>query len=95
MKKNRKKRMTRTRLIVILVLVALPLIYFGRRVYRYVSAVREEHALKKGILVLRAENEVLIDRINQYRRGTLLEVKARDDLGMIKPGEQIYFVPKK
>jgi cell division protein FtsB len=91
MKKSRKKRMTRTRIIIILV---LPLVYFGRRVYRYVSAVHEEHALQKRILILRAENEVLIDRINQYKRGTLLEAKARDDLGMIKPGEEIYLVPK-
>jgi cell division protein FtsB len=50
--------------------------------------------VKKGILILRAENEVLIDRINQYERGTLLEAKARDDLGMIKPGEEIYLVPR-
>lgn len=87
--------MTRTRLFVILIIVALPLIYFGRRVYRYRSAVHEENALRKGILILRAENEVLVDRINQYQRGTLLEAKARDDLGMIKPGEEIYLVPKK
>jgi cell division protein FtsB len=86
--------MTRTRIIIILIILVLPLVYFGRRVYRYISAVHEEHALQKRILILRAENEVLIDRINQYKRGTLLEAKARDDLGMIKPGEEIYLVPK-
>ncbi|MBN2621573.1 septum formation initiator family protein [candidate division WOR-3 bacterium] len=94
MKKSRKKKMTRTRIIILLIIVALPLIYFGRRVYRYISAVHKERTVKKGILILRAENEVLIDRINQYERGTLLEAKARDDLGMIKPGEEIYLVPK-
>lgn len=86
--------MSRTWIIIILIIVALPLIYFGRRVYHYVTAVHEEHRLRKGILVLRAENEVLTDRINQYRRGTLLEAKARDDLGMIKKEEKIFLVPK-
>jgi len=94
MKKRRAKKRKRTRLIILLIIIALPLIYFGRRMYRYISAVYEERRLRKGILILRAENEVLVDRINQYRRGTLLETKARDDLGMIKNGEKIFLVPK-
>jgi cell division protein FtsB len=94
MKKRRKKKRSRTRLIILFVIITLPLIYFGRRMYRYVTSVQEEHRLRKGILILRAENEVLVDRINQYRRGTLLETKARDDLGMIKKGEKIFLVPK-
>ena len=94
MKKRRKKKRNRTRFIILIIIILLPLIYFGRRMYRYVTAVRSEHRMRKGILILRAENEVLIDRINQYRRGTLLEAKARDDLGMIKKGEKIFLVPK-
>ena len=50
--------------------------------------------LKKQILILEAENEMLKDRINEYKRGVLLEAKARDDLGMMRSGEKIYLVPK-
>jgi cell division protein FtsB len=91
---KKKQRSRRIRLIIILALVALPLFYFGRRVYHFIGAIREEHSLKKGILILRAENEVLVDRINQYKRSNLLEAKARDDLGMIRDSEKVYLVPK-
>jgi cell division protein FtsB len=94
MKKRRKKKRSRARFIILIIIVMLPLIYFGRRLYRYVTTVHAEHRLRKGILILRAENEALVDRINQYRRGTLLEAKARDDLGMMKEGEKIFLVPK-
>jgi len=94
MRKSRKSRSKRKWLFVVLIIVILPLVYFGRRGYRYLSAVHEERRLKKGILILRAENEVRVDRINQYKRGTMLEAKARDDLGMIKQGEKIYLIPK-
>lgn len=50
--------------------------------------------LKKQILILEAENEMLKNRINEYKRSVLLEVKARDDLGMIKKGEKVYLIPK-
>jgi cell division protein FtsB len=94
MRKKQKPKRRRILLFLTLIIIAIPLIHFGRRAYRYLSTVHEEHSLKKGILILRAENEVIKDRINQYRRGTVLEAKARDDLGMIKPGEKIYLVPK-
>lgn len=55
---------------------------------------QEETVLKKQILILEAENEMLKDRINEYKRGVLLEAKARDDLGMMRSGEKIYLVPK-
>ncbi len=51
--------------------------------------------LKKQILILEAESEILQSRINDYKRGILLEVKARDDLGMIKEGEKVYLILQK
>ena len=50
--------------------------------------------MEREILIRQAENEVLRARINDYKRGSVLEAKARDDLGMIKNGEQVYLVPK-
>lgn len=70
----------------------MPLVYFIRRADRFFAAVREEHRLKKAILILRAENQVLEQRIGEYKKGVVLEARARDDLGMIKKGEQIYLI---
>ena len=60
-----------------------------------VNSIHEENMLRKQILILQAENEMLKSRINEYRRSVLLEVKARDDLGMIRRGEKVYLIPKK
>jgi len=77
------------------VIIALPFFYMSRRVFILVKSIHEESMLKKHILILEAENEMLKNRINEYKRGMLLEVKARDDLGMIRRGEKVYLIPKK
>jgi cell division protein FtsB len=41
---------------------------------------------------MKAENDVLKQRINEYKKGNLIETKAREELGMIKPGEKIYII---
>ena len=64
----------------------------GRRVYRFAGAVFEEKKLDKKRIVLRAENDLLQQRINEYKKGGLIETKAREDLGMIKKGEKIYLI---
>lgn len=94
MRRSRKRKKLRYRWLIILVICAFPLFYFGKRVYTYVHLRREEKRLEKEILIRQAENEVLRDRINEYKRGTVLEAKARDDLGMIRDGEKVYLVPK-
>jgi cell division protein FtsB len=62
--------------------------------YTYVHMRQGELKMENEILIRQAENEVLRDRINEYRRGIVLEAKARDELGMIKKGEKVYLVPK-
>ncbi len=76
-------------------LIVVPLFYLSRRVFILVRAIHEENMLKKQILILEAESEILQSRINDYKRGILLEVKARDDLGMIKEGEKVYLILQK
>ena len=88
MRRSRKRKIPRYRWLIILVICAFPLFYFSKRVYTYVHLRREEKRLEKEILIRQAENEVPRDRINEYRRGTVLEAKARDDLGMVREGEE-------
>jgi len=95
MKRSRRRLSKKGRWIIVLLIIALPLFYFSRRVYKLVSSIQEENNLKKEIIILKAENEVMQNRINEYKRRNILEAKARDDLGMIKKGEKIYLVPRK
>ena len=92
MKKRRKRISKKKRWIIFLLVIAIPLFYFGRRAYKLVAAMREEKNLKREILILKAKNEVIRNRISEYKRGNLLEAKARDDLGMIKKGEKVYLI---
>ena len=55
----------------------------------------EVNTLKKEILILKAKDEVLRDRIGEYKRGNLVEAKARDELGMIEKGEKVYLIREK
>lgn len=78
----------------IIVFILLPISYLGRKVFLLVSAYHKEKTLKKNIIILDAENELLKRRIADYKKGTLIEPKARDNLGMIKKGEKIYIIKK-
>ncbi len=95
MRKKRKRLSKRVRWIIFFLIIIIPLVYFGRRVYELIYLKHEEDRLKKEILILEAENEVMRHRIKEYKRGTILEAKARDDLGMIKKGEKVYLIPRK
>ena len=94
MRRRRKRSSKRLKILLILVVLAISLFYLGRRVYRFGDASLEERRLKKEIVVLQAENEVLKQRINEYKKGNLIETKAREDLGMIKKGEKIFILRK-
>lgn len=59
------------------------------------DAIFDEKNLKKQRVILRAENDVLKQRINEYKKGGLIETRAREDLGMIKKGEKIYLIREK
>lgn len=82
------------RWVMIIIFILLPVSYFGRKIFLLVNAYHTEKTLKKNIIILEAENELLKKRIDEYKRGTLVEPKARDDLGMIKKGEKIYIIKK-
>ena len=69
--------------------------YLGKRIYKFGDALLEEQRLKKNMIILKGENEVLKQRIHEYKKGNLIETKAREDLGMIKKGEKIYIIREK
>lgn len=95
MKRRRKQRSKRYRILLLGVILAIALFYLGRRVYRLTDAIFEEKNLDKQRVILRAENDVLKKRIDEYRKGNLVETKAREDLGMIKKGEKVYLIRKR
>lgn len=93
MRKRRKKKSLKIRWIIALLLIVLPLFYFSRRVYILIRSRNEEYTLTKRAVILKAECEALRQRISAYKRGIILEAKARDELGMIKKDEKVYLVP--
>jgi cell division protein FtsB len=95
MRRRRKRAPKRFKVILILAILAVPMFYLGKRVYRFGDALLEERELKKNMIILEAENEVLKQRIYEYKKGNLIETKAREDLGMIKKGEKIYIIREK
>ena len=95
MKQRHKRASRKIRLFVLLAILAIPLFYLGKRVYRFADALLEETRLKKDSVILQAENEVLKQRIDEYKKGNLTETKAREELGMIREGEKIYLIREK
>ncbi len=95
MKRRRKRTSKRYKIILVAAVLAVPLFYLGRRVYRFADAIFEEKRLAKEKIILGAENDVLKQRIDEYKKGSLIETKAREDLGMIKKDEKIYLIHKK
>jgi len=95
MKRRRKRAKKSHRIIILLVILAVPLFYLGKRVYKFADAVLEEKDLEKNRIVLRAENDILMLRLDEYRKGNLTETRAREDLGMIREGEKVYLLRKK
>ncbi len=80
------------RWIIIIFFIILPISYIGRKLFLLLNANYTEKVLQKSIIIFSAENELLKKRIDDYRRGTLIEARARDELGMIKKGEKVYFI---
>lgn len=80
------------RSVIIILFIIIPVLYIGNKLFLLLNASYAEKMLQKNIIILSAENEVLRQRISEYRKGTLIEARARDDLGMIKKGEKVYFL---
>ena len=95
MRRRRKRAPKRYKILLVLAILAIPMFYLGKRLYRFGNAWLEERRLKRSMVIMKAENEVLEQRIHEYKKGNLTETKAREDLGMIKPGEKIYIIREK
>ncbi|MCX7995337.1 MAG: septum formation initiator family protein [candidate division WOR-3 bacterium] len=77
-----------------MIFLILPGLYLGRKIFFLLNAYHTERSLTRDILILKAENEMLEKRIAEYKRGTLIETRARNELGMIKKNEKIFLIIK-
>ena len=92
MKRRRNRPKKGYGMIILLAVLAIPLFHLGQRVYRLTAAILEERRLVKTRIVRHAENDMLMMRIDEYRKGALIETKAREELRMIREGEKIYIL---
>ncbi len=88
---KKRKRNRLLLLIIVIVVVTLPLFVGSAGLIRITKLKREKRILQKQILILKAEKEVIDQRIERYLHDNeLIERKARDELKMIKDGEKVY-----
>lgn len=86
---KRKKRMPLIRWAAVIVGLVILVIAFQRMysLYELHCQIREAEIRKEELL---KENAELKERIEELNDPAVIERKARDDLGMVKPGEVPY-----
>lgn len=86
---KRKKRMPLIRWAAVIVGLVILVIAFQRMysLYELHCQIREAEIRKEELL---KENAELKERIDELNDPAVIERKARDDLGMVKPGEVPY-----
>lgn len=86
---KRKKRMSLIRWAAVIVGLVILVIAFQRMysLYELHCQIREAEIRKEELL---KENAELKERIEELNDPAVIERKARDDLGMVKPGEVPY-----
>lgn len=81
---------------IVLVVLAVSLVVFlflfwgQTRSYRQIK--QEADTLEAGLEGLRAENECLKEEVKLLQEQNYIEIQARKQLGMVRPGEIIFYI---
>ena len=67
------------------------LVGFGAARLRLDTARAEEQSLSAACAALREENDALLRQISSAREPESLEDMARDRLGLVMPGEKVFY----
>ena len=67
------------------------LVGFGAARLRLDTARAEEQSLSTACAALREENDALLRQISSAREPESLEDMARDRLGLVMPGEKVFY----
>ena len=80
----------------LLAVVALGvLVYGGQSLAKVWQMKQEVEALERELVALRGETEALAGRIDRLRTDPdYVEQLARESLGMVKPGERVFKLPR-
>ncbi|NMB40634.1 MAG: septum formation initiator family protein [Firmicutes bacterium] len=89
----RRKNLTRKLIIaVIIICILVSFCLLIRQTIRYLHVKADIQALESEIEMMKSENEHLEKEIILLQDKEYLEIKARKHLGMVRPGEIIFFV---
>lgn len=93
-KRQRRRKMLRARLLIliILVLAILAIIPFGRGFVSTYQLRHEIETLEKEIGAMRMRNDTLEQEIERMKSPEYVERVAREELGLVKPGETLYIL---
>ncbi len=67
------------------------ILYMGQ-VIAYWEAKRELQAMEKQQHIMEAENNLLREEMILLQDNEYIEIKAREKLGLVRPGEMIFYV---
>jgi cell division protein FtsB len=89
-----KKRTLKMLLAVILSLLAVFAFFFGMGRYGWITMIRlnrQKNRIKREMLVNLSQCEILSRQVKRLKNDKYyLEIQARENLGMVKPGESSY-----
>ncbi len=88
-----RKKLTRRalKLAIGLLIVVAAVLYTGQML-TFWEASRELHSLEKKRQAIEAENELLREEMILLQDNEYVEIKAREKLGLVRPGEMIFYV---
>ncbi len=76
-----------------LFLFSMMVVSFARAGWDLWKLRQEEMKLSRSITVLEAQNRDLREQIARMQEDAYIEKAAREQLGLVKPGEILYYVP--
>ncbi len=88
-KVQRRKRLL---LLIFVILVAWTAIAFGRSYYRNYQAQQRLIQLESEIKAFEIRNEQLESEIERLQSPDYVERVAREELGLVRPGEKLYII---
>jgi cell division protein DivIC len=89
--KKRRPRLVYCLIIIVILYFSLLFISQYRSLYQFK---RTLHEIEEQITLVQAQNERMQQEIEQLYTHSYLEKMARQDLGMVRPGELLFFFQK-
>jgi len=90
--KRRRRSQSRRFVVILCILVLWVGFNFARNAYRNYRLRLEIESLRREIAAIELRNKQLEDEIENWQSPEYVERVAREELGLVKPGERVYVI---